>query len=152
MHITPELTNAAIAQILGERLARYRIEAGLTQAELAEQAGIGKRTLERVEAGNGAELATLIRILRTLKALEGFERLLPELPPSPIEQLKLRGRQRQRVSHPRGRSRGREHPGEAGERAPARPWSWAVPSSESAPAAKAPANGRMPRSSGKQKP
>lgn len=34
----------------------------------------------------------------------GFERLLPDLPPSPIAQLKLRGKQRQRVSHPRGRN------------------------------------------------
>lgn len=57
MHITPELTDAAVAQILGERIARYRFEAGLTQAELAERAGIGKRTVERIEAGLGVELA-----------------------------------------------------------------------------------------------
>ena len=119
-----DLTDAAIAQILGERIERYRIEAGLTQAELAEQAGIGKRTLERVEAGNGAELVTLIRILRTLKALEGFDRLLPELPPSPIEQLKLRGKQRQRVAHPRGRTQAQEPSSPIGESAPAKPWSW----------------------------
>lgn len=115
MRITAGLTDATVARILGERVERQRIEAGLTQAELAERAGIGKRTLERVEAGHGAELVTLIRILRSLNALEGFERLLPELPPSPIEQLKLRGKQRKRVSHSRGRN------------PPTKPWTWGVP-------------------------
>lgn len=124
MIISPELTDAAIAHILGERIERYRIEAGLTQAELAERAGIGKRTLERIEAGHGAELVSLIRVMRALQALEGFDRLLPELPPSPIEQLKLRGKQRRRVSHPRSRS---GPPDEVRESAPARPWTWGVP-------------------------
>lgn len=119
MRISPNLTDTAVACILGERIARLRIDSDLTQAELAERAGIGKRTLERVEAGRGAELVNLIRILRSLNALEGFERLLPELPPSPIQQLKLLGRQRKRVSHTRGRS-------SLVEKAPRKPWTWGV--------------------------
>lgn len=47
MHVTPELADAAIAQILGARTERHRIEAGLTQAGLAEQAGIGRRSLDQ---------------------------------------------------------------------------------------------------------
>src|SRR6185437_4473834 len=137
MRIASDLTDVAIAQILGERIERYRIAAGLTQAELAEQAGIGKRTLERVEAGRGAELATLIRVLRALNAIEGFERLLPELPPSPIEQLRLRGKQRQRVSHPRRRREAAE-PSEARESTPTQPWTWGVPATKSLPPAKGP--------------
>lgn len=136
MRISSELTDAAIAQILGERIAHHRIEAGLTQAELAERAGIGKRTLERIEAGRGAELLTLIRILRSLQAMEGLDRLLPELPASPIEQLKLRGKQRQRVSHARrGAPRGRSHP--VAEGAPARPWRWGEPAPQGEPATRA---------------
>jgi transcriptional regulator with XRE-family HTH domain len=127
MRVTSELTDAAIARILGERLARYRIEARLTQAELAERAGIGKRTVERIEAGLGVELVTLIRVLRTLDILEGFERLLPELPPSPIAQLELRGKQRRRVSHPRGRAESRTHANEIREDKPAKPWTWEQP-------------------------
>lgn len=142
MRITPGLTDAAIAQILGERIERYRIEAGLTQAELAERAGIGKRTLERVEAGRGTELITVIRVLRTLNALEGFERLLPELPPSPIDQLELRGKRRQRVSHPRGRREAREHHNEVSESSPAKPWTWGEPSDGSAPAVKGSRTGK----------
>lgn len=124
MKITQALTDAAILQTLGERIERHRIEAGLTQTELAERAAIGKRTLERVEAGRGAELVTLLRVLRVLGLLEGFEQLIPELPPSPIAQLKLRGKPRQRVSHPRAR-----HPGSGRKEAPTekkagKPWVW----------------------------
>ncbi|MHB1871741.1 MAG: helix-turn-helix transcriptional regulator [Steroidobacteraceae bacterium] len=133
MRISSELTDAAIAQTLGERIARHRIEASLTQAELAERAGIGKRTLERVEAGLGAELVTLIRILRSLNATEGFEKLLPELPASPIEQLKLRGKQRQRVSHARrGAPLGRGHT--VRKSTSASPWRWGEPAQQGEPA------------------
>jgi transcriptional regulator with XRE-family HTH domain len=116
MHITPNLTDAAILETAGARLARHRIAAGLTQADLAERAGIGKRTLERVEAGRGADLVTLIRVLRVLNLVDRLDLLIPELPPSPIEQLKLRGKERKRVVHPkteRAASRGRK------------PWTWA---------------------------
>ena len=136
MRITSDLTDAAVAHVLGERIGRYRIEAGLTQAELAERAGIGKRTVERIEAGLGVELVTLIRVLRTLNTLEAFERLLPEVPPSPIAQLHLRGKQRQRVSHSRSRSEAAGHPGQARERAPAKPWTWEQPLNRDRPTAK----------------
>ena len=136
MHIKSEFTDAAVLQILGERIQRYRIEAGLTQAELAEQAGIGKRTTERIEAGCGAELVTLIRVLRILNILEGLERLLPELPPSPIAQLELRGKQRQRVSPRRRQSEVAIRPDQVRGSSPARRWTWGVPHRESMPRAK----------------
>jgi transcriptional regulator with XRE-family HTH domain len=124
MQISRGLTDAAVLQALGERIERHRIQAGLTQTELAERAGIGKRTVERVEAGHGAELVTLLRVLRVLGLLEGLQQLIPELPPSPIAQLKLRGKVRQRVAHARVRRTalgGKETPGakESG-----RPWAW----------------------------
>ena len=133
MRITSELTDPAVLQTLGERIAQSRIEAGLTQAELAEQAGIGKRTLERMESGRGAELVTLIRVLRALKILEGLERLVPELPPSPIAQLKLRGKRRRRVSHARSRQAPEDAAG-----ASAKPWRWGAQVPPSPPRAPGP--------------
>lgn len=116
MNITSDLSDSAVLQAVGERISHHRIHAGITQAELAEEAGIGKRTLERVEAGRGAELVTIIRILRALDLIEGLDRLIPEMPPSPIEQLELRGKRRQRASRPRGQR--------ADRAAPKKPWSW----------------------------
>lgn len=101
MRITDQLTDTAILQLLGERLERFRIEMGLTQSELAQQAGVGKRTVERIESGMGAGLQQLIRVLRVLKLAEGLNALVPELPPSPMAELKLRGRQRRRAAHAR---------------------------------------------------
>jgi transcriptional regulator with XRE-family HTH domain len=84
---------------LGGRLARVRLERNLTQAQLAEQAGVSKRTLERLESGGVAtQLSGFIRVCRVLDLLARFELLLPEPVPSPVEQLKLRGRKRQRAS------------------------------------------------------
>jgi DNA-binding XRE family transcriptional regulator len=101
MRINDHLTDSAILLELGKRAERQRIEAGRTQAELARAAGVSKRTVERIEAGKGCELVMLIRVLRVLKLNEGFNALLPELPPSPMALLKLKGKERRRVAHPR---------------------------------------------------
>jgi len=67
--------------------------------DLAEEAGISKRTVERLEMGAVAtQLSVLIRVCRVLDLLDRFELLIPEPVPSPIQQLKLRRRQRQRAS------------------------------------------------------
>ncbi len=101
MKITADLTDQALLSELGARLKAHRIEAGLTQAELAREAGIGKRTLERLEAGQGADIVMLLRVLRILGLAEGFDRLLPPVEPGPIAQLERRRKARKRVAHPR---------------------------------------------------
>ena len=49
MKIEPQLTDEAVLQELGGRLTQSRIGHNLTQAALAEQAGVSKRTIERLE-------------------------------------------------------------------------------------------------------
>ena len=78
MRITGSLTDVAVLTELGARIAGRRIEFQLTQAAVAEQAGIAKRTLERMEAGQTSQLATLIRVLRVLEAASGLDSLIPE--------------------------------------------------------------------------
>ncbi|HEV2441257.1 MAG TPA: helix-turn-helix domain-containing protein [Steroidobacteraceae bacterium] len=124
MQISRGLTDAAVLQALGERIARHRIQAGLTQTELAERAGIGKRTVERVEAGHGAELVTLLRVLRVLGLVDGLQQLIPELPPSPIAQLRLRGKVRQRVAHARVRRTALAGKAPPGVKESDKPWTW----------------------------
>lgn len=89
----------ALLHELGGRLANVRLDQNLTQAELAEQAGVSKRTVERLESGAAAtQLSGFIRVCRVLGLLERFDALIPESLPSPIVQLKLRGKQRRRAS------------------------------------------------------
>ncbi len=98
MKISLQLTDEAVLQELGGRLAGARIERNLTQAELAEQAGVSKRTVERLESGEVAtQLSVFLRVCRALGLLERFETLLPEPVPGPMAQLKQAGRKRQRA-------------------------------------------------------
>lgn len=117
MDITAQLTDTAILEAIGTRIRDHRIEAGLTQAELADEAGVAKRTLERLERGEGSELVTLVRVLRELGLVEGFGRLVREIAPGPIEQLERGARRRKRVAHPR-----KERPKAA--RRGAGTWTW----------------------------
>src|SRR5579859_340440 len=117
MKLTPELTDAALLEELGVRLARRRIDANLTQARLAEEAGISKSTLERLESGRSTDFAMLVRVLRALKLTEGLDGLIPDAPQSPIALLKQKGKERRRARQPRGAARGAARP-------PAGPWKW----------------------------
>jgi hypothetical protein len=94
------LTDDAAQRELGERLTRRRLELNLTQAQVADKAGIGKRTLERIEAGASTQLTNFLRLLRALDLYDGLELLLPATAPSPITLLELQGRERQRASTP----------------------------------------------------
>ena len=85
---------------LGGRLAKIRLDRNLTQAQLATQAGVSKRTVERLEAGTvGTQLSGFIRVCRVLDVIERFDLLVPEPATSPIAQLKMAGRKRQRASN-----------------------------------------------------
>jgi transcriptional regulator with XRE-family HTH domain len=99
MEITRQLTDEVILGELGGRLAKIRLDRNFTQAQLATQAGVSKRTVERLESGAVAtQLSGFIRVCRVLEVIERFELLVPEPVPSPVQQLKLAGRKRQRAS------------------------------------------------------
>ena len=107
----------AIMGELGVRIATIRLELNFTQAQLAQQAGVSKRTVERLESGGvGTQLSGFIRVCRVLELIERFETLIPEPLPSPVAQLKLRGRMRKRASAPRTVDPSRESPEK---------WKWA---------------------------
>jgi transcriptional regulator with XRE-family HTH domain len=99
MKITSQLTDDAVLHDLGERLASARLARNLTQAALAEQAGVAKRTVERLESGAVAtQLSGFLRVCRVLGLLERFDTLIPEPSVSPMLQLKLQGSKRQRAA------------------------------------------------------
>lgn len=98
MEITNTLTDEAILTEMGERIARRRLAFQLTQAALAKEAGIAKRTLERVEAGATAQLSTLVRIFRVLDLLPVLDQMLPESKPGPIDVMKRKGKTRKRAT------------------------------------------------------
>ena len=99
MKIRPEFSDELVLQEVGERLARTRLERNLTQAKLANNAGISKRTLERLESGaTSTQLTTFFRVCRALGLLQRFDMFLPKPLASPVQQVKLQGRKRKRAS------------------------------------------------------
>src|SRR3546814_11464112 len=96
MKIDANLTDERVLTLLGERLLAIRLARNLTQAELAEQAGVSKRTLERLESGAVAsQLSSLLRVCRALGLLERLEVLVPEPTPSPLANLTNREESRE---------------------------------------------------------
>ena len=99
MKITSELSDEAVLRELGARLSAARLARNLTQATLAEEAGVSKRTVERLESGEVASrLSGLVRVCRVLNLLERLETLVPSPTVSPIEQLKLASGRRKRAT------------------------------------------------------
>lgn len=105
MRISKLLSDDAILGEIGKRLERRRLDLQLTQAELANQAGIAKRTVERIEAGLPAQTSSVIRVFRVLELLPRLDRMIPETGPRPMELLERRGKIRKRASSSRHRGR-----------------------------------------------
>lgn len=51
---------------LGSAIRGERMRAGLTQAQLAEQAGMSRATVIGVESGSRFDIATLLALIKTL--------------------------------------------------------------------------------------
>lgn len=107
-------TDAAVLEEIGNRLAHRRIETGLTQSELARQAGVGRSTVERLEAGNSTQVSSFIRVLRVLGLLEQFVALVPKRGPRPMDLLQAKRKIRQRAAKKTQPS----------AQKPAREWTW----------------------------
>jgi len=97
MKISDFNSDHAILEELGRRLARRRIAMQLSQADLARQAGVGKRTVERIEAGESAQATTLVRLLRVLELLPALDALIPDESVRPMELLRHGGKMPKRV-------------------------------------------------------
>ena len=99
MPLPAQLTDNAVLKRLGQRLAQRRLARNLTQDQLATQAGVGLRTVQRLELGAAAtQLSGFVGICRVLGLTDRLDTFIPEEAASPMAQLKLQGRRRQRAS------------------------------------------------------
>jgi transcriptional regulator with XRE-family HTH domain len=99
MRINSETPFQVMLEEIGSRIAGARLERNLTQAELAAEAGVSKRTIERMESGEVAtRLEGFLRVCRVLGLIDRVDQMIPEAVPSPMALLKLSGKRRQRAS------------------------------------------------------
>ena len=73
-------------------------DAVVNAGNMAEKAGVGKRTVERMEAGGSVQLVSLLRVMRVLGLVERLDSVLPAPGASPMALLKARGKERRRAS------------------------------------------------------
>jgi len=114
---TPVKSNLAWQQDLGARLQAHRLNQNLSQAQLAAATGLARKTITNLETGHGGTLLTLIAVLRGLHLLDQLEAFIPAPGPSPLQLVKLAGKQRRRAT-------GRRKPADALPEPAPQPWTW----------------------------
>jgi|SRR5690554_761785 len=92
-HLSP----AALAEELGQRLKQARLNANITQAELAKQAGLSRKIVLSAEKGQ-AQLENFVALLLALGLAEQLNNFLPAPQISPLQLRKLQGKKRERAS------------------------------------------------------
>ena len=91
------MSNQAIAVEIGHRITQLRLEKNLTQQQLADEIGLSRMGYGKLEKGAG-KFENIIATLRVLDRLDLIENFIPEIDFSPMEQLKLKGKQRVRAT------------------------------------------------------
>ena len=96
---------------LGHRLEALRLSRNLQQFQLADEAGVSRRTITRLENGQSVSLDTLLRVMRALGLSSRLATLLPDPAVQPVNRVRLKGKERKRAS--------------ARAKPPASHWQWA---------------------------
>ena len=91
------MTNAALLQYVGKQMQQMRINARLSQQQLAERAGVSRSTITQVENGKGMKLESVVAMLRALNKLEILNTFETEALISPLLIAKLQGKIPQRI-------------------------------------------------------
>lgn len=91
---------APIEQIeaeLGQRFESIRLAHNINQTQLAERAGVSRRTITRLENGHGVSVDTLVRVMQAFGLAERLATLLPDADIRPIDRVRFKGKERRRA-------------------------------------------------------
>lgn len=83
---------------LGQTLEQLRLSKNLSQSAAASEAGVSRRTITRMEAGETVSLDTFVRVLKVYDVADRLATLFPVIDVRPIERVKFGGKQRKRAS------------------------------------------------------
>jgi len=101
--VTDRLTSELEAEF-GQQLRLLRLRQNIDQRQLASQAGVALNVVKRLEAGRGATLKSLIRVLRALGRTDWLNTLAPVVSISPLQMAKAKAT-RQRAFSRKARRR-----------------------------------------------
>ena len=77
-------TDKEVSRLIGRRLRKHRLDQNLTQAELSAKTLLSVSTIQAAEGGK-CKLETVIAIIRELRLLHEFEKLLEPAAISPLQ-------------------------------------------------------------------
>lgn len=97
------MSPVAIAEELGNRLKQARLNADLTQVEVASRTGLNRRTVLNAEKGK-VQLENLVAILVSMDMADQLNMFLPAQEISPVQLAKLKGQERKRASKAKKRN------------------------------------------------
>ncbi len=73
-----------LESLLGENIKKFRLQKGLHQEALSNQAGISVSALKNLENGAGSSVKTLIRVVRALGREDWIEAVAPVVSINPL--------------------------------------------------------------------
>lgn len=91
------MSDSAIVAKIGAFIKNNRLQQNITQAQLAESAGINRWTVSQIEKGEAISLHSLILILRALQLLHIFDAFVFKPQISPLEIAKQEQKKRKRA-------------------------------------------------------
>ena len=95
-----EMTHGEWEVEIGRQLRALRLRRNIDQQQLAGRAGVALNAVKHLEAGKGATITSLVKVLRALERDEWLETLAPLVSISPMQMLKSKP-VRQRASKSR---------------------------------------------------
>ncbi len=107
------MADPVIVKEFCSNLRQMRLNKNLSQADLAEKAGLNRVTISRMEAGRAATLLTVVQVLRALDKIDILDMFREESEISPLHLLTLQGKQLHRAS--RSGRKNVDSPGEKSE-------------------------------------
>ena len=90
-----------VIEALFERLEEIRLSRNISQAALAEEAGVSRSTMTRLAQGQGISVDSFVRIMQALGLADHLAALLPNPTVRPVERIRLDGGERRRASSKR---------------------------------------------------
>ncbi|MGZ5030864.1 MAG: helix-turn-helix domain-containing protein [Methylobacter sp.] len=98
--ISYQMSDKAIAEDIGVRFRQLRLRKNITLEQLHERTLISINTLKALEKGNG-KLSTMIAVLRELGDLDALDHFIEPVTISPLQYIKMQGKQRKRARPPK---------------------------------------------------
>ena len=90
-------SSATAIKELCERLEKIRLSRNVSQAGLAEEAGVSRSTMTRIADGKPISLDSFVRVMQALRIADNLAALLPDPSVRPVDRVRFGGAERQRA-------------------------------------------------------